>query len=106
MYEFNSKMGSISGSGEPHESTCRQMLQKALEYRDNHPTVAHKVANYDNLKDFYEATDGDVVGLREAITGVQGDTTAAMIVAVLDHLQWVDKHGWNEYVEMMEAQAQ
>lgn len=106
MYEFNNKMGKISGTGEPHESICRAMLQAGLEYRDQHPSAIQKIDNYDNLKDFYEATDSEIVGLREElIEGTSGEKTAPMVIAVLDHLKYVDKHGWDEYVEMMEAQA-
>lgn len=105
MYEFTNKMRNVSGKGEPYETTCRKMIKAGLEYRDKHPKAIQKIDNYNDLKEFYEATDSDITGLRKAINGVQGEITAPMVIAVLDHLQYADRHGWDDFVGMMEAQG-
>lgn len=104
-YEFTPKMGEISGKGKgsEFEDKCRDMLLAGLRVNDRRPGTIQKIDDYNNLKQFYESTDSDVVELREALIDASGDgTTPEMMIAVFDHLKWVDNYGWDAYVDMME----
>ena len=100
-YEFTPEMDEISGFGGGYEATCRKMLRNGLEYWDKHPKLKPK---YQGFKDVYGLCvddNKDAKKLDKAIMKGIDDATGAMHQAVVSHIFFIRKNGWDKYVNEM-----
>lgn len=100
-YVFTPSMGEISGFGGRYERACRVMLRSGLLWWDGHPTANPRFHTYKNIYGVCCEDNDDAKALSKAVVDAAKDCTGAMHQAVIGHIFFVRKHGWQKYVEMM-----
>lgn len=102
-YEFTPEMGEISGFGGGYEAACRAMLKSGAEFWDAQPEGFDP--KYQGMEGVYGLIldhNEDAKKLDEAIiAGSGGDATGAMHHAVVSHLFFIRKNGWEAYCAEM-----
>lgn len=98
-YEFTEEMGEISGFGGGYEATCRAMLKAGAEFWDAQPEGFDP--KYQGMKNVYGLMldhNEDAKKLDAAILAASGGgATGAMHHAVVSHLLFIRKNGWEAY---------
>ena len=113
-YEFTPEMGEISGFGGGYEAGCRAMLKAGLEFWDAQPPEFDP--HYQYARGVFGLCMGDnedakrldaaimaaplVIDGRETTVGKYG-ATGAMHHAVVQHILFIRREGWERYVEEM-----
>lgn len=89
-YTYTDEMAEVSGLGGDYEKACREMVIAGAEWVDEHDV---------NLGEDYGAGEELKDVMAEEL---DSDPTVAMMHAATRHVAYVDKHGWEAYVEKME----
>ena len=102
MYEFTEKMAEISGFGGSYEATCRAMLKAGLEWCDENPELDPQFHSYKNIYGIIQEDNEAAKALTEVVLKASNnDCTGAMHQAVISYILWIQKNGWDKYVEEM-----
>ena len=95
----------ISGLGGSYEAGCQKMLLNGLRYLKRHPNFDFSV--YKTYKGIYGICEGEgreAEALDKAINkGV--DSTGAMHQAVISHLAYIHKNGYEKWITEAETQG-
>lgn len=105
-YDFTSSMGEISGFGGGYEATCRAMLKAGLEWFDLHPDAKPMFHKFEGVYGIIAEENQDAKDLSEAVVrGGGDDCTGAMHQAVISHVLFIKKNGWDEFVKKMSRRS-
>ena len=91
----------ISGFGGSYEEMCQRMLRRGVKFLEDNPDF--DFSGYKQYKDIYGiciAESEDAKALDDAIMG--GDDsppTGAMHQAVVNHLAYIHKYGYDAWIE-------
>lgn len=103
--EFTPEMGEISGFGGSYEAACRTMLLAGLDWLDAHPEADPKYKGYSNVfglmmddNEYAKQLDKAII---EAAEALGASPTGAMHHAVISHILFIRKNGWDAYVAKM-----
>jgi hypothetical protein len=102
-YKFTDKMRELSGFGGGYEDCCRRMVIRGVEWLDKHKNANLSLKGFKNVFGLVKPGNEDSNELEEAFTKDEDDLTGAMVHQVWMHLMFIQKNGWNKYVEEMEA---
>ncbi len=98
--EWVEGMGEISGFGGGYEQACRQMLRQGLKWFDEHPDAKPEFQGFKQVYGLVTEENKDAEALSAAVcAGVE--PTGAMHQAVISHLFWIRRVGWDAYVAEM-----
>ncbi len=101
-YEFTREMGEISGFGGDYEEVCRKMLLAGVKWINKNPNLKLEFTEYQNVFGIINSKNENAKNLEKAILkAVKGDCTGAMLHAVISHLIYIKKNGWENYVKEM-----
>ena len=99
-YKWTEGMDEISGFGGGYEKCCRAMLDAALQWLDAHPDADPKFKGNSQVYGLILEDNEDAKALsKAALVPSDGDATGAMHHAAINHSLWVQKNGWDAYVE-------
>lgn len=112
-YEWNEAMGEISGFGGSYEAACRAMVIAGCEWLDAHPeAVGVSLDESDRAKELSvigaDATTLETVIIEAAnASGKEaGWPFDEMVHAVVNHLMFIRKNGWDRYcAELIDREA-
>lgn len=95
----------ISGFGGSYEAGCQKMLLQGLEFLNNHPNFNWEgYKQYKNIYGLCTAKTDEAKALDEAVcTGVE--PSGAMHQAVINHLAYIHKHGYDNWIAEAEKQG-
>lgn len=92
-YQFTDDMDQISGFG------GRAMVVAGLEWIDANPNSVPRFTSYQNIYGVIGEDNEDAKKLSEAVVAASGgDCTGAMHQAVIGHVMWIVRNGWEKYV--------
>lgn len=101
---FTDAMGEISGLGGGYEECCRSMLAAGMAWLDAHPAADPQFHGYKHVYGILNEDNDDAKALTEAVIDAargRGGATGAMHQAVISHLMFILKNGWDQYVAEM-----
>lgn len=90
-YEYTEDMSEVSGLGGEYEEACRKMVIAGAQWLD------------ENGKSANEDYDADEELKRVMADAVDDVPTGAMMHGAFRHVSYIDRHGWEAYVEKMES---
>ncbi len=104
--EYTDDMREISGFGGGYEDMCRQMVLAGLDWLDANPTADPKFRSYSNIYGVIDEENDDAKALTAAIVAPsKGDCSGAMHQAVVYHVLFIKKNGWEKYCEEMRKKS-
>lgn len=103
-YVFTKGMGEISGFGGGYEQACRRMLVAGLTWLDAHPEAKPTWKQLNGVFGICDAVSDDAKALDEVITAAVPDCSGAMYHAVVGHLLFIQKNGWDAYCKEMQSE--
>lgn len=103
-YPWTPDMGEISGFGGGYEETCRNMLYGALAHLDEHCATPEEktqaVTSF--VEQIHSSFPTQEHPLENAIMDAcKDDCTGAMHGAVVSHLLYIIKNGWDKWSSKM-----
>ena len=103
-YKHTPDMGEITGFGGLYEESCQTALDAGVKWlEEKEPTFLATLANpfaIGNVMVNRKAiTDAMYSAVEEACPGA--GLTDAQVTEVMGRCRWIQKHGWNAYVEWM-----
>ncbi len=99
-YKWQEGMDEISGFGGGYEKTCQAMLDAGLQWFDSNPNVDPKFRGFKDVYGLISEDNDGAKALTEAVLiPANGDATGAMHHAAITHVLWIQKNGWDAYVE-------
>lgn len=110
--EFTDDMGEISGFGGSYEAGCRAMLKAGVAWIDAHPDADLQFGGFRNVYGLLMDESADARALTRAVmdaaftdpetgkvtTAGEYGATGAMHQAVISHVLFIRKNGWEKYV--------
>ena len=100
-YVFTDEMGEISGFGGGYEKGCRAMVVAGLRWMRDNPDAEPHYRGYEGIYGVLSDDNDDANALSKAVTSVASGCTGAMHQATIGHVLWINKNGWDKYVEKM-----
>jgi len=103
-YKFTEEMGEISGFGGSYEMGCRVMLDAGLQWIDKQAETDLKFSGYENIYGIVIADSEDAKKLHKAMTPDilnEYGVTGAMMQAVTNHILYIKRTSWEEYIKEM-----
>jgi hypothetical protein len=112
-YQWDEKMGEISGMGGSYEESCRLMLLKGLEFIDSKGKDFNpRFTGMEDVYGVYSHGNGDAKALSDYVTnlpekyfGERYGPSGAMHQAVCSSLIWIMANGWEKYKEEMSKRS-
>jgi hypothetical protein len=100
---FTPEMGEISGFGGGYEAQCRKMLLAGVAWLDENPDKWPKFDEHPQIFGITTPEDEGAKALDKAVCDAAGSSgfSGAMHHAVVQHLTFIAKNGWDKYVEEM-----
>ena len=90
----------ISGFGGGYEQTCQKMLRNGIEFLKGKPDFDWSgYIQYKNVYGICTAVNEDAKALDDAIKEGTDGTTGAMHQAVIGHLAYVHKNGYEAWLK-------
>lgn len=97
----------ISGFGGGYEATCQKMLLNGIRFLKDKPGFDWSgYSGYEGIYGVCKAENTDAKALDEAIMEGIGDATGAMHEAVVSHLAYINKHGYDAWIAEGEKREQ
>jgi len=94
----------ISGFGSSYEAACQKMLLNGIRFLKDKPTFDWSgYKSYQNITGICIAENKDAKALDKAIYGELEDTTGAMHQAVVSHLAYIHKNGYDAWLKQAEG---
>lgn len=88
----------ISGMGGGYENECQKMLQAGIEFLAKEPGEI-KFKQYKNVIGIIDTSEDDRTARLEGyIAKASGDCTGAMVHAVIQHLWFISKNGYDKWL--------
>lgn len=105
-YEYTKEMDEISGFGGGYEATCRAMVIAGIEWADKKKGADPKWKESPQLIGITIDENDDAKELQKVMLEASGDDcTGAMMQACMNHVLYILKNGWDEYVKTMSERA-
>lgn len=109
--EWTEDMDQISGFGQAddpggwrYENCCRAMLKTGLAWLDAHPDAELQYRGYSHVIGVIVEENEDAKALSAALLAPAehgGGASGAMHQAVVGHLLFIRRNGWEEWVRLM-----
>lgn len=93
-------MREISGFGGGYEKACRDMVIKGIKFLDKN-SANPIFSTYENIFGIIKEDNEDAKKLTNAMLAASSDCTGAMMQVCVNHVLYINKNGWDKYVEEM-----
>lgn len=102
-YTYTEQCKEISGFGGKYEKACRKMVISGMLWFDENPSANPKFHSYKNVYSIICEDNPEAKSLTDTMAeAIENDCTGAMMQAAVSHVLYALKHGWDEYIKMME----
>lgn len=102
-YVFTKEMRKVSGMGDNYEKECQKMLRVGLEWLDANSGNL-RASECTNVVGAVTADNPYTEKMMEAIAACVPGCTGGMMHAVVGHIVYIQKNGWDEYVKKSEKE--
>jgi hypothetical protein len=99
-YRRTADMVEISGFGGDYEDACNSMFEAGMEHMvANGLEGKVSVLTSENIYGVFFPGNEATESLSKAVEAARPDCSGAMLYAVMNHLAYVAKNGWEKYCE-------